>query len=125
MTQSLVLKPATAEQIAMFKLGAASVYKAAGISGKEADARFNAQLTKIAQEMAGVKDLTMEQALEAGQPAETPKKEGPDSGSAKADMPKMDVAPVTEEGKKSKCATKCSAEKINKIASALFATLGK
>jgi len=82
--KSIQLQTATTKEIALFKLGAASVYQAARIPPKEADRRFEAQLAKIA------KDMTMDSALEANQPAATVKKD--DGGKA------QDVTPDKDKG---------------------------
>ena len=111
--KSIVLQPATIEQIALFKLGAASVYKRAGLPPQEADWRFNLQLAKIA------KDLTMAQTLDAGEAAtEVTPESNPVTEAPKA-VPKTDGAPVETEGEKAKSA------KINKIAAALLGVFGK
>ena len=50
------IKPATVEQIAIFKKAAAAQYKARGIDPKKADALFNAQMAKMANEI-GIKPV--------------------------------------------------------------------
>lgn len=97
----LQLEAATPQQIALFKLGAASVYQQVGLPPVEADRRFNAILGKLAEEM------VMDSAKDPEEPAAKPKEEAMTKRDDKpAPEPKEEKAPVESDGEKAASARK-------------------